>query len=86
MGVIGASLIPELVFRGDSLLIEGEGLIAASSLADLLNQPLDLNLGFGAKGKLEEHLDVLQLLGARYRVMVTAGGADRSKSGARWGA
>jgi hypothetical protein len=56
--------IPELSFMGDNLRIQGEGLIAASSLSEVLDQPLDLTLGLAAKGQLINYLDTLQLLGA----------------------
>jgi hypothetical protein len=54
--------IPELSFIGDNLRINGEGIIAASSLSDLMNQPLDLTLGLGAKGRLVQYLETLGLL------------------------
>ncbi|TVP79071.1 MAG: hypothetical protein EA353_07170, partial [Puniceicoccaceae bacterium] len=55
--------IPKLSFLGESLRIEGEGLVAASRLDDVLNQPLQLSLAFGAKGRLINYLETLQLLG-----------------------
>ncbi|WPJ95298.1 AsmA family protein [Coraliomargarita algicola] len=55
--------IPELRFVGDNLLIDGAGVIAASSLSEVLSQPLDLTLGLGAKGRLVDYLETLQLLG-----------------------
>ena len=55
--------IPELSFLGDNVRIQGEGLIAASSLSEVLNQPLSLRLSLGAKGRLVEYLETLQLLG-----------------------
>ena len=55
--------IPELRFIGRNLLIDGSGSIAASSLKDALQQPLDLSLELGAKGQLTEHLKTLELLG-----------------------
>lgn len=55
--------IPELSFIGDNLRINGEGFIAASSLGDILDQPLTLSLGLGAKGRLIDYLETLQLLG-----------------------
>ena len=57
-------LVPKLQFKGDNVLIDGSGFIAATSLEGLLDQPLDLSLEFGAKGKLVEYLETLQLLGA----------------------
>ncbi|MDQ8194614.1 AsmA family protein [Coraliomargarita sp. SDUM461004] len=57
--------IPELKFIGDNLRINGQGVIAASSLNEVLNQPLDLTLGLAAKGRLIEYLDTLQLLGPK---------------------
>ncbi len=55
-------LIPQLKFIGNSLLINGSGFIAAGSLKDVLNQPLTLGLELGAKGKLTDYLQTLQLL------------------------
>ena len=55
--------IPELKFIGDNLRINGQGSIAASSLSEVLEQPLDLTLGLGAKGRLVDYLETLQLLG-----------------------
>ena len=55
--------IPELKFLGDSLRIDGQGFIAASSLSEVLDQPLKLSLGLGAKGRLIDYLETLQLLG-----------------------
>jgi hypothetical protein len=56
--------IPELSFVGDNLRLDGEGVIAASSLSEVLNQPLQLSLGLAAKGQLIDYLDTLQLLGS----------------------
>jgi hypothetical protein len=56
--------IQELSFIGDNLRIAGEGLIAASSLSEVLDQPLDLTLGLAAKGQLINYLETLQLLAA----------------------
>ena len=56
--------IPELSLIGDNLRISGQGFIAASSFSEVLDQPLDLTLGLGAKGRLIDHLDTLQLLGS----------------------
>lgn len=55
--------IPELKFIGDNLLINGQGFVAASSLGEVLDQPLELTLGLGAKGRLIDYLSTLQLLG-----------------------
>jgi hypothetical protein len=57
-------LVPKLQFKGDNVLIDGSGFIAATNLEGLLDQPLDLSLEFGAKGKLVKYLETLQLLGA----------------------
>lgn len=56
-------MIPELNFTGDHLLIKGSGFIAATSLRQAMNQPLDLTLELGAKGQLIQYLESLQLLG-----------------------
>ena len=56
-------VIPVLNFTGDYLLISGSGIIAATSLKDVMNQPLDLSLELGSKGKLIDYLETLQLLG-----------------------
>ena len=56
-------LVPKLQFKGDHVLIDGSGFIAATSLKGLLDQPLDLTLEIGAKGKLVKYLETLQLLG-----------------------
>lgn len=56
-------LIPELRFIGRNVLIDGSGSIAASSLKDAMNQPLDLKLELGAKGQLVDYLETLKLLG-----------------------
>lgn len=55
-------LIPQLKLIGESLLIDGSGFIAASSLRDVMDQPLQLGLELGAKGKLTDYLQTLQLL------------------------
>lgn len=57
--------IPQLRFVGRNVLIDGKGSIAASSLKDALQQPLDLTLELGAKGQLIEYLDTLRLLGGQ---------------------
>ncbi len=54
--------IPEISLKGDNLRINGQGFIAASSLSEVLEQPLDLTLGLGAKGRLVDYLETLQLL------------------------
>jgi len=54
--------IPELSFLGDNLRLNGRGFIAASSLGEVLDQPLDLTLGLGAKGRLVDYLQTLGLL------------------------
>lgn len=56
--------IPELSFVGDNLRLNGEGFIAASSLSEVLDQPLSMTLGLAAKGQLIDYLDTLQLLGS----------------------
>ncbi|MFL2833630.1 MAG: AsmA family protein [Coraliomargaritaceae bacterium] len=57
--------IPELKLMGDNLSINGHGAIAAGNLGEILDQPLDLTLGLGAKGRLVDHLVTLQLLGTK---------------------
>jgi hypothetical protein len=57
--------IPELNLIGDNLNISGQGVIAAGNLGELLEQPLDLTLRFGAKGRLIDYLETLQLLGTK---------------------
>lgn len=59
----GRIVIPELSFLGRNLLINGTGSIAASSIRDVMDQPLDLTLELGAKGKLVDYLETLELLG-----------------------
>ncbi len=54
--------IPELSLLGENLRIKGQGFIAASSLGEVLDQPLDLTLGLGAKGRLIDYLEALGLL------------------------
>lgn len=54
--------IPQLSLMGDNLRIKGQGVIAASSLRDVLDQPLDLTLDLGAKGRLIDYLETLGLL------------------------
>ncbi|MDP4610616.1 MAG: hypothetical protein NWT02_05465 [Opitutales bacterium] len=55
-------MIPQIKFTGDSILINGSGMVAASSYKEILNQPLQLGLEFGAKGRLTNYLETLQLL------------------------
>ncbi|MGJ8638115.1 MAG: hypothetical protein ACSHYA_01865 [Opitutaceae bacterium] len=55
-------MIPKLLFEGQSLLIDGSGVIAASSFKDLMDQPLELNLALGARGQLVDYLETLNLL------------------------
>ncbi len=55
-------MIPKLKFEGQSLLIDGSGFIAASSFKDVLDQPLQLGLELGARGRLTNYLETLQLL------------------------
>ena len=57
--------IPKLSLMGDNLSISGYGTIAASNLGEILNQPLDLTLELGARGRLVDHLETLQLLGTK---------------------
>jgi hypothetical protein len=57
--------IPALNLMGDNLNISGQGVIAAGNLGELLEQPLDLTLRFGAKGRLIDYLETLQLLGTK---------------------
>ena len=57
--------IPELNLMGDNLNISGQGVIAAGNLDELFEQPLDLTLRFGAKGRLIDYLETLQLLGTK---------------------
>lgn len=54
--------LPQLRFEGQSLLINGSGIIAASSFKEILDQPLQLGLELGAKGGLTKSLETLQLL------------------------
>lgn len=61
-GVDRKVLVPQLRFEGQSLLINGSGFIAASSFKDIMEQPLQLGLELGAKGRLTQYLETLQLL------------------------
>ncbi len=63
--------IPELNLMGDNLNISGQGVIAAGNLGELLEQPLDLTLRFGAKGRLIDYLETLQLLGTKTSEMAS---------------
>ena len=55
-------LIPQLRLTGASVLVDASGSVGGSALSEVLDQPLDLTLILGAKGRLTEHLDVLDLL------------------------
>jgi hypothetical protein len=55
-------LIPQFRLTGESLLIDASGLIAASKLSEVMDQPLDLKLVLGAKGQLINYLETLNLL------------------------
>lgn len=55
-------LIPQLKLIGESLLIDGSGSIAASGFKDVMKQPLNLGLELGAKGRLTNYLETLQLI------------------------
>jgi hypothetical protein len=55
-------LIPQLKLTGDSLLIDASGSVAASRWSEVMDQPLDLALSLGAKGRLTDYLETLQLL------------------------
>jgi hypothetical protein len=57
--------IPELKLMGDNLSINGHGAIAAGNIGEILDHPLHLTLGLGAKGRLVDHLETLQLLGTK---------------------
>ena len=57
--------IPELKLMGDNLSINGHGAIAAGNLGGILDHPLYLTLGLGAKGRLVDHLETLELLGTK---------------------
>ena len=54
--------IPQLKLLGDNLSINGRGVIAAGNFAKILDQPLDLTLELGAKGRLIDYLEALELL------------------------
>lgn len=55
-------LIPQLRLTGESLLLDASGLVEASKLSEVMDQPLDLQLILGAKGPLTDHLKMLELL------------------------
>ena len=55
-------LIPQLKVQGENLLIDASGVVAASRLSEVMDQPLELNLELGAKGQLTNYLQTLGLL------------------------
>ncbi len=55
-------LIPQLRLMGDSILIDASGSVAPSGLSEIMDQPLNLTLSLGAKGRLTESLETLDLL------------------------
>ena len=55
-------LIPELKLTGESLLLDASGSVAAGRWSELMDQPLNLSLSLGAKGKLMDSLQILDLL------------------------
>lgn len=55
-------MIPRLRIEGANLLIDSSGFVAATSWADVMDQPLNLKLELGAKGKLVDYLETLGLL------------------------
>lgn len=57
-------LIPELKLTGESLLLDASGSVAASRWSEVMDQPLNLSLSLGAKGKLMDYLQTLHLLQA----------------------
>jgi hypothetical protein len=61
-GVDKRVLIPQLRLTGDSILLDASGSIGASGLSELIYQPLDLTVSLGAKGRLTDYLETLQLL------------------------
>lgn len=61
-GVDKQVLVPQLRLVGDSVLIDASGSVGASELSDVMDQPLDLILSLGAKGRLTEYLETLELL------------------------
>lgn len=54
--------VTEISMLGESILFDGTGTIDASSWDDIMTAPMDLRLLLGAKGPLEEPLEVLNLL------------------------
>jgi hypothetical protein len=54
--------IPQLRLTGASVLVDANGSVGASALSEVMDQPLDVTLVLGAKGRLTEHLKVLDLL------------------------
>ncbi|MFT5825382.1 MAG: hypothetical protein ACI8ZW_000873, partial [Yoonia sp.] len=61
-GVDKQVLIPQLRLTGESVLIDATGAVGASELGEVMDQPLDLKLVLGAKGRLTEYLETLDLL------------------------
>ena len=55
-------LIPQLRLIGDSILLDASGSVGASGLSEVMDQPLDLTVSLGAKGRLTEYLETLDLL------------------------
>ena len=55
-------MIPQLRLTGDSVLIDASGSVGASGLREVMDQPLDLTMSLGAKGRLTESLETLELL------------------------
>ena len=55
-------LIPQLRLTGDSILLDASGSVGASGLSEVMDQPLDLTVSLGAKGRLTEYLEILDLL------------------------
>ncbi len=55
-------LIPQLRLTGDSILLDASGSVGASGLSEVMDQPLDLTVSLGAKGRLTEYLETLDLL------------------------
>ena len=65
--------IPQLRFVGDNLLLDARGMVAARSLDAIMDQPLDLSLELGARGRLTDYLETLNLLQPK---AATGGGED----------
>ncbi len=55
-------VISQLDVVGEHLLLEGEGSVDPTSWTDVVNQPMDLNLSLGSRGRLAEYVDALNLL------------------------